>query len=67
MRGLLAFASAGFDVPDIRRKLVRRSLETIGNQKLDPATVKGGLLGLAMSSTQDEESLKLAAKLAEQV
>lgn len=29
VRGILAFAAAGFDVPDVRRKLVRRSLNLI--------------------------------------
>jgi hypothetical protein len=35
----------------------------LGDHKLNRDTVKGGLMGLALSSTQDENSTKLAREL----
>ena len=67
IQGILAFAAAGFDSPKLRKELVSNSLRLLGNKKVSQATAKGGLMGLALSSTQDAKSQELAKKLAKQI
>lgn len=68
LQALHGFAVCGHDEPALRKEIVHNSLGLL-DKKNKPTRegIKGGLLGLAMSSTQDEYSLALGRRLCEKL
>ncbi|CDW84758.1 UNKNOWN [Stylonychia lemnae] len=68
LNGLTGLAAIRFDEPQLRKQIVQNALDLLAKNKNPSAQgIKGGLIGLAQSSTLDENAKELAKKLTQKV